>query len=134
MFDENARFSNPVLRAAYWGSRKYYVQNYPKDAADPTILLQFMMLDPNSNYDKEIENDKGNTPLHLASARGNVDTVRILMESKATTNKEPTNQKYFILLEKMGYEHNNFGCLLFLIQKKLKVTKSDGWTYFLPTL
>ena len=108
MFGKKTRSSNPVLRAAYWGSRKYYVQNHPKDAVDPTILLQFMMLDPNSNYDKEIENDKGNTPLHLASARGNVDAVRILMESKATSNKEPTNKEYFILLEKLGYDHNNF--------------------------
>ena len=104
MFGKKTRSSNPVLRAAYWGSRKYYVQNYPKDAADPTIVLQFMMLYPKATYDKEFKNEKENTPLHLAAARGNLDAVRILMESKATKNKKPINKMYFILFQKLGYE------------------------------
>ena len=93
-----------MYKAAYWGNKSDYLPNYPKYAVDPTIVLQFMMLNPNSNYNKEIENDKGNTPLHLASARGNFDAVRILMESKATKNKKPINKMYFILFQKLGYE------------------------------
>ena len=100
------RHSNPVFKAAYWGNKSDYLPNYPQNAVDPTIVLQFMMLNPKSKYDKEFKNVKENTPLHLASARGNVEAVRILMESKATSNKEPTNKKYFILLEKLGYDHN----------------------------
>ena len=126
IFNKKKRIINAVYKAAYRGDKSYYLPKYPKNAVDPTIVLQFMML--NSDYDKEEENDKGNTPLHLASARGNVEAVRILMESKATSKKDPTNNEYFILLEKLEYDHNNFRCLLFLIQKQLKVTKSDGWT------
>ena len=64
-----------------------------------------MMLYPKATFEKESQNGRGNTPLHLASARGNLDAVRILMESKATTNKEPINIEYFISLEKLGFEH-----------------------------
>ena len=97
-----SRFSNPVYNAAYWGNKSDYLPKYPKNGVNLTIVLQFMMLNPKSKYNKEIENDKGNTPLHLASARGNVEAVRILMESKATLNKEPTNKMYFISLKKLG--------------------------------
>ena len=97
-----SRVFNPVYQASYWGNRRDYLQEKPKDDVDPTIVLQFMMLNPKSKYGKEIRNDKRNTPLHLASARGNVEAVRILMESKATLNKEPTNKMYFISLKKLG--------------------------------
>ena len=90
-----------MYNASYWGNTSYYLPNNPKNPVDPTIVLQFMMLNPGFR-DKEEENGKGNTPLHLASARGNLEAVRILIESKATTNKEPTNKEYFILLEKLG--------------------------------
>ena len=96
------RFNSSVHRAAYWGNRRDYLQEKPKDDVDPTIVLQFMMLYPKVTYNKEGVNFRGNTPLHLAAARGNLDAVRILMESKATTNKEPINKRYFILLEKLG--------------------------------
>ena len=43
-----------------------------------------------------------NSPIHLAAARGNVEAVRILMESNVTKNKEPINKGYFILFEKLG--------------------------------
>ena len=92
-------------RAAYWGNRRDYLQEKPKDDVDPTIVLQFMMLYPGFEYNKEQGNAKGNTPLHLASARGNLDAVRILMESKATSNKKPINKRCFILFQKLGYEH-----------------------------
>ena len=97
MFNDEGqtRFNNPVYQAAYWGNKSDYLPNYPKHAVDPTIVLQFMML---YKSNKEEINAKGNTPLHLASARGNLEAVRIIMESKATSNKEPKNLKYFILL------------------------------------
>ena len=117
-----------MYKAAYWGNKSDYLPTSPKHAVDPTIVLQFMMLYPKATFEKESQNGRGNTPLHLASARGNVEAVRILMESKATSEKDPTNKEYIILLEKLEYDHNNFRCLLFLIQKQLKVTKSDGWT------
>ena len=91
-----------MFKAAYWGNKSDYLPKYPQNAVDPTIVLQFMMLNPKFKYGKEFKNDKGNTPLHLASARGNVEAVRILMESKATLNKEPTNKMYFISLKKLG--------------------------------
>ena len=96
------RYSNPVYNAAYWGNKSDYLPNYPKYAADPTIVLQYMMLYPKATYSKEFENDKGNTPLHLAAARGNVDAVRILMESNITINKEPINNRYFMMFEKLA--------------------------------
>ena len=96
------RFNSPVHRAAYWGNRTDYIQEKPKDDIDPTIVLQFMVLYPKVTYNKEGVNFRGNTPLHLAVARGNLDAVRILMESKTITNKEPINKRYFILLEKLG--------------------------------
>ena len=98
---EDGSFDWRVHKAAYWGNRSDYLQENPKEDVDSTILLQFMMLYPNSSTTKykERKNGKGNTPLHLASARGNFEAVRILMESKATTVKEPINKKYFILLE-----------------------------------
>ena len=43
-----------------------------------------------------------NSPIHLAAARGNLEAVRILMESNVTKNKEPINKRYFILFEKLG--------------------------------
>ena len=43
-----------------------------------------------------------NSPIHLAAARGNVDAVRILMESNVTKNKEPINKRYFMLFEKLA--------------------------------
>ena len=116
------RISNAVYKAAYWGNRRDYLQEKPKDDVDPTIVLQFMMLHPTLRYNKEQENAKGNTPLHLASARGNLEAVRILMESKATTYKEPINRWYFISLEKLGYEHeDNF------YFKKLEIWKICKW-------
>ena len=90
-----------MYKAAYWGNKSDYLPNYPKYAIDPTIVLQFMLLNPNSNYNKEIENHKGNTPLHLASARGNLEAVRILMEPFLG----PINKRCFILFQKLGYEH-----------------------------
>ena len=36
----------------------------------------------------------GNSPIHLAAARGNIEAVRILMESNVTKNKEPINKRY----------------------------------------
>ena len=96
------RYSNPVYNAAYWGNKSDYLPNYPKNMVDPTIVLQFMMLYPKATYNKVFENDKGNTPLHLAAARGNVDAVRILMESNITINKEPINNRYFMMFEKLA--------------------------------
>ena len=96
----------PVHKAAYWGNKRDYLQEKPKDDVNPTTVLQFLMLYPSYRNNKERANSRGITPLHLASARGNLEAVRILMESKATTNKEPiTSSWYFILLEKLGYEH-----------------------------
>ena len=43
-----------------------------------------------------------NSPIHLAAARGNLDAVRILMESNVTKNQEPINKEYFILFEKLA--------------------------------
>ena len=87
-------FDWPVHKAAYWGDRSDFLQEKPKDDVNPTTILQFLMLYPNYRNNKERVNYRGNTPLHLASARGNLEAVRILMESKATTNKEPINNRY----------------------------------------
>ena len=46
----------------------------------------------------------GNSPIHLAAARGNIEAVRILMESNVTKDKGPINKMYFILFQKLGYE------------------------------
>ena len=46
------------------------------------------------------EQSKRNSPIHLAAARGNIEAVRILMESNVTKNKEPINKRHFILLKK----------------------------------
>ena len=99
---DDGSFDWPVHKAAYWGNKRDYLQGKPKDKVNPTTVLQFLMLYPNYRNNKERVNSKGITPLHLASARGNLEAVRILMESKATTIKEPTNEWYFILLEKLG--------------------------------
>ena len=64
---------------------------------DPTIVLQFMMLYPKATYNKVFENDKGNTPLHLAAARGNLEAVRILMEG-VFVKKHQCKKSTFILL------------------------------------
>ena len=50
------------------------------------------------------DESKGNSPIHLAAARGNVEAVRILMESNVTKDKGPINKMYFILFQKLGYE------------------------------
>ena len=48
------------------------------------------------------EQSKRNSPIHLAAARGNIEAVRILMESNVTKNKEPINKRYFMLFEKLA--------------------------------
>ena len=48
------------------------------------------------------DQSEGNSPIHLAAARGNIEAVRILMESNTTKDTEPINKRYFILFEKLG--------------------------------
>ena len=44
LFKGGKPFNTPVHRAAYWGSRRDYLNEKPKIDLDPTVVLQYLML------------------------------------------------------------------------------------------
>ena len=44
MFRGGVPFNGIVARAAYWGSKRDYLNDKPKIDVDPTVVLQYLML------------------------------------------------------------------------------------------
>ena len=44
MFRGGVPFNGQVAKAAYWGSKKDYLNEKPKIDVDPTVVLQYLML------------------------------------------------------------------------------------------
>ena len=69
-----------------------------------------------------------NSPIHLAAARGNVEAVRILMESNVTKNKEPINKRYTTRINIQTFLvvlTNWMKVLIFIHRKRLGLYQND---------